>query len=69
MVSIHSLWFAESIVSLKEVGSSTSFQEAVDSPKHKEWMDAIKDEMDSMVRNKVWELIDLPSQRKSIGNK
>jgi len=25
--------------------------------------------MDSMARNKVWELVDLPPQRKSIGNK
>ena len=29
----------------------------------------MKDEMDSMARNKVWELVDLPPQRKSIGNK
>jgi len=27
------------------------------------------DEMDSMSRNKVWKLVDLPTQRKSIGNK
>ena len=32
-------------------------------------MEAIGDEMDSMARNKVWELIDLPPGRKSIGNK
>ena len=32
-------------------------------------MEAMRDEMDSMVRNKVWKLIDLPSGRKSIGNK
>ena len=25
--------------------------------------------MDSMVRNKVWELVDVPPGRKSIGNK
>ena len=43
-----------------EVEEPTTFQEAVDSPNHKEWMDAIKDEMDSMARNKVWELVDLP---------
>jgi len=29
----------------------------------------MKDEMDSMVSNKVWELVDLPPRRKSIGNK
>jgi len=52
-----------------EVDEPTSFKEAVDSPNHKEWIDAMKDEMGSMVRNKVWELVDLPPQRKSIENK
>ena len=52
-----------------EVEEPTSYQEAIDSPSHKEWMDAMRDEMDSMARNKVWELVDLPPQRKSIGNK
>jgi len=32
-------------------------------------MDIIKDEMDSMAINKVWYLVDLPPQCKSIGNK
>jgi len=32
-------------------------------------MDTMKDEMDSMARNKVWELVDFSPQRKSIGNK
>lgn len=41
----------------------------MDSPNTKQWMDAMRDEMDSMSRNEVWKLIDLPSQRKSIGNK
>jgi len=32
-------------------------------------MDAMKDEMDLMTRNKVWELVDLPPQQKYIGTK
>jgi len=32
-------------------------------------MDAMRDSMDSMAINKVLELVDLPPQRKSIGNK
>jgi len=32
-------------------------------------MDAIRDELDSMARNDVWELVDLPPRRKAIGNK
>jgi len=43
-----------------EIEEPTSFQEAIDSSNHKEWMKAMRDEMDSMVRNKVWELVDLP---------
>jgi len=57
------------LCTLLEVDELTSFKEAVDSPNHKEWMDTMKDEMDSMARNKVMELVDLPPQRKSIGNK
>jgi len=52
-----------------EIEEPTSYQEAIDSPNHKEWMDAIRDEMDSIARNKVWELVDLPPQRKYIENK
>ena len=32
-------------------------------------MEATKDEMESMMRNKIWELVDLPPQHRSIGNK
>ena len=31
----------------------TSFEEAIDSPNNKEWIDAISNEMDSMMRNQV----------------
>jgi len=36
-----------------KVKEPTSYEEAIDSPNHKEWMDAMRDEMDSMARNKV----------------
>jgi len=52
-----------------EIEEHTSFQKAIDSPNHKEWMEAMRDEMDSMARNKVWELVDLLFGRKSIRNK
>jgi len=32
-------------------------------------MDAMRDELDSMARNEVWELVDLPPGHKAIGNK
>jgi len=54
---------------LLETNEPTSFQKAIDSSNHKELIDAIRDEMDSMKRNKVWKLADLPPRHKSIGNK
>ena len=51
-----------------KVEEPTSFQEAVDCPNHKEWMNSMKDEIDSMTTKKVWELVDLPPKRKFIGN-
>ena len=32
-------------------------------------MDAMRDELDSMAKNDVWELVDLPPGCKAIGNK
>jgi hypothetical protein len=46
-----------------------SYDEAMSSPVCNEWMTAKKEEMESMRTNKVWELLDLPLRRKSIGNK
>ena len=51
-----------------EIEEPTFFIEAIDSPNRKEWMDAMRDELDSMVKNDFWELLDLPG-RKAIGNK
>jgi len=34
-----------------EIDEPTSFQEAIDSSNNQEWMDAMSDEMDSMMRN------------------
>jgi len=42
---------------LLEVEELTSFQETIDSTNHREWMDAMRDEMD-------WSLVDLPPQCK-----
>jgi hypothetical protein len=46
-----------------------SYDEAMSSTTCNEWMTAMKNEMESMRTNQVWELVDLPSGRKSIGNK
>ena len=43
--------------------------EALSGPKAKEWSKAMEEEMESMRTNQVWDLVDLPPGRKSIGNK
>ena len=44
----------------------TSFKEA---PKEPHWVQAMKQEIDSIEKNKTWDLVDFPSHKKSIGVK
>ena len=44
-------------------------KEALSGPKAKEWIKAMEEEMESMNANQVQDLVDLPSGRRSIGNK
>ncbi|OMO58188.1 Integrase, catalytic core [Corchorus capsularis] len=46
-----------------------TFKEALSSPVVQEWTNAMNDEMESMKTNHVWDLVDLPPGRKTIGNK
>ena len=46
-----------------------SYREALSSLAKGEWMDAMKDELSSMDKNSVWELVDLLPDRKAIENK
>ncbi|KAL0298225.1 UNVERIFIED_CONTAM: Retrovirus-related Pol polyprotein from transposon TNT 1-94 [Sesamum calycinum] len=46
-----------------------TYEKAVTSPNANEWITAMKEEMSSMGKNNVWELVDLPTGRKTIGNK
>ena len=39
------------------------------SPKAKEWFEAMKEEMNLMKSNRVWDFVDLSPGRKTIGNK
>ena len=49
--------------------NSKIIQHALSCPKAKEWFEAMKEEMNSMKSNRVWDLVDLLSGRKTIGNK
>jgi hypothetical protein len=51
------------------VDEPASFSEALHSLDRDEWMIAMQEEMSSMDKNNVWELVDLPPGRKTIGNK
>jgi len=44
---------------LSEVNGPTYFQEIVDSPDHRDWLDVMSNEIHSMARNNIHELIDL----------
>ena len=44
-------------------------KDALSGPNAREWMSAMQEELDSMKKNQVWELVDLPKGRKSVGNK
>jgi hypothetical protein len=46
-----------------------NFKEAMNSKDANKWIEAINDEIDSIRTNNVWELTDLPSQKKAIGCK
>ena len=47
----------------------TNYEEAMMSPDSAKWLEAMKSEMGSMYKNKVWTLIDLPNDRRVIENK
>ena len=44
-----------------------TFSQAVSGNKSTLWYDAMKDELDSMANNQVWDLVELPKGGKAIG--
>ena len=57
------------MISSEDVDEPKTVQEALSSSVSDEWMKAMNDEMESIRTNQVWDLVDLPSGRKAIGNK
>ncbi|XP_071713072.1 uncharacterized mitochondrial protein AtMg00820-like [Rutidosis leptorrhynchoides] len=45
----------------------TTYREAVSSSKGPQWKEAIKSEIDSILQNHTWELVDLPPGCKPLG--
>ncbi|KAL0367312.1 UNVERIFIED_CONTAM: Copia protein [Sesamum radiatum] len=52
-----------------DIDELTTYEEAVTSPNANEWITAMKEELSSMAKNNIWELVDLPTGCKTIGNK
>ncbi|GJT38649.1 DNA-directed RNA polymerase subunit beta' [Tanacetum coccineum] len=48
---------------------TTSFREAVTSSEGQQWREAIKSEIESILQNHTWELVDLPPGCKPLGYK
>ena len=46
-----------------------NFSEAVNSINSDKWLESMKDEIESINKNNIWELTDLPKDRKAIGCK
>ena len=51
---------------LLDHGEPTNYKEAMMSPDSDEWLEAMKYEIGSMYKNKVWTLVDLPKYRRAI---
>lgn len=46
-----------------------SYEEVLTLPDAEEWKKAINEEMKSLIQNKTWHLVDLPENRRAIGNR
>ena len=64
-------WYGNPIleVMLLDHDKPTNYEEAMMSPDSAKWLEAMKSEMGSMYKNKVWTLVDLPDDRQAIENK
>ena len=64
-------WYDNPIleVMLLDHDKPTNYEEAMMSPDSAKRLEAMKSEMRSMYKNKVWTLIDLPDDRQAIENK
>ncbi|GKB43959.1 retrovirus-related pol polyprotein from transposon TNT 1-94, partial [Tanacetum coccineum] len=61
--------FGPNFVSFLVENEPTSYREAVTSSEGQQWREAIKSEIDSILQNRTWELVDLPPGCKPLGYK
>jgi len=51
------------------VNEPVTMQDAIDSPFSDEWLQAAREEYDSLLKNETWDLVDLPEGEKTVGTK
>ena len=56
-------------ISEGDVEDPLTIEEALPALDSLKWKEAIKEELDSIIKNDVWELVELPKNRKAIGSK
>ena len=56
-------------LSTQKLEVPTTIEEATTCPDKSEWTAAMKTEMKSLFDNKVWDLVELPEERKAVGSK
>ena len=63
------VYIGEQDYDIGSVTDSITYEEAVSCPQSKLWLDAMRDEIQSMRHNGVWELVELPEGHRPIGCK
>ena len=61
-------WYGNPVleVMLLDYDEPTNYEEAMMSPDSDRWLEAMKSEIGSIYKNKVWTLVDLPDDRQAI---
>ena len=64
-------WYGNPVleVMLLDQGKPMNYEEAMMSPDSDRWLEAMKSEIGSIYKNKVWTLVDLSDDRQAIENK
>ena len=61
--------FGPDFISFMTIGEPQTYKEAITSPETLSWKEAINSEVESILQNHTWELVDLPPGSKPIGCK
>ncbi len=57
------------VFALAEEGKPQSYDEAVAGQRKENWLEAMREEMDSLEQNATYELVELPAGRRALKNK